>query len=866
MSKKQKRRSVRGGGRRGAPSPDAIERQARADLDAGRYRDAIGHLKELLKLEARADWQAALADAYAGRARELDAKGMLKEALVMWENRAALGVGTSGAMVPDQARLLLRLGRIEPVLAAFAADDRLAAADRDRLRPVLAARLLAGDARIAEGLPDDDPVRRHADAASAALGAYCRGDDAALQQALAAIPYRSPYRDWVQLLKSLQLAPARPAEALALLERIADDSAFAALKRAARLALLPESAFLDAAGKVGKGVLRFACALRGWPPERIVLHDELAQLGTAPNPKALLRLLHRHRADLGPAWARKQSLRLLSQEFPASLKWLAAVGADRTTGDEQRLLTARAAELDGDPWDLHEQWTLYARHLMVQRGAGQAASADDSGRKLRIALALRRCASSTSLLDDEPSPDPEDLDRLLAAQLEASLDWDPDDRNTYLRLIDYYRRGKLLKDARRIQDRAMRRWPRDMQVLGAALDTALGAGSFKKAAGLARQMLEVDPINTDVRERLVAAHLAHARKQVPKGRPDLARKELAQAAEWARGGQAQEQLEITAGLITLLEDRKAGAEALRDLLARLGGGLSAQLVLALAAEGIEIAPSKLLKQIDAPKARLQTQAELLAALSRLRTHLDRGGTVSRDVEAWLAPALKAAPWSSLSRGETETACDTLRRCGLQQARLRLARAALKRWDGAPVFELHAFEAKYPHGFDGRSSLDLYKLEDALERARDEGDTRTAQRIQELLRAESPFGGLPPFPFPSAPPSDLDLDEPGPAELDSIIALIRLIGIERAFELMGLPPELRRELKAMKRQLGEQAMTETLIEFLRRGADFGGAIPDLPFPLPPERGGGKTSRGGGRRRADEDDDDLDDDFGDQLSLF
>ncbi|CRI65228.1 hypothetical protein THIOKS12280014 [Thiocapsa sp. KS1] len=32
-----------------------------------------------------------LADAYAGRARQLGAKGMHKEALVMWENRAALG-------------------------------------------------------------------------------------------------------------------------------------------------------------------------------------------------------------------------------------------------------------------------------------------------------------------------------------------------------------------------------------------------------------------------------------------------------------------------------------------------------------------------------------------------------------------------------------------------------------------------------------------------------------------------------------------------------------------------------------------------------------------------------------------------------
>ena len=53
----------------------------------GRFREAVAHYKDLVKLEARREWLDGLAAAYQGRARELTAKGMLKEALAIWQNR-----------------------------------------------------------------------------------------------------------------------------------------------------------------------------------------------------------------------------------------------------------------------------------------------------------------------------------------------------------------------------------------------------------------------------------------------------------------------------------------------------------------------------------------------------------------------------------------------------------------------------------------------------------------------------------------------------------------------------------------------------------------------------------------------------------
>jgi tetratricopeptide (TPR) repeat protein len=855
MSKKQRRGAPRGAPRPTQLPPEALDRKAREDLTAGRHREAIAAFKQLLKLEPRPDWRAALADAYAGRARDLAAKGMLKEALVMWENRAGLGEGV--AFDPDHARLLLRLDQVEPVLALLADEGAVPAAERDRLRPLLAARCLAGDAVIAARLPADDPLIAHGEAARSALAAYCAGDDAALQTALAAIPFRSPYRDAVQILKALQRLPERPAEAAGLLARVGDDSAFARLKRAAELALVPEADFAEAVRGKGKATVRFACALRGWPDARIALLDELDRLGPTPRPEALLRLMQRNAQALGADWVRRRGLRLLIRDFPASLTWLKAMGARPASREETELVAAWSADERKDLWDQQERWEEYVGHLIA---ALNKATSQDPDQRLRIALALRRCDSAAEVLADaDPSDDPEDLDRLLAEQLEQSLSWDPDDRDTYLRLIGYYRRAKRLKDVRRLLDAAADRWPKDMQVLGAALDTALDAGSFKKATGIARRMLELDPINSGVRERLAESHLAHARKQFPKGRPDLARKELASAREWARTAHTREQIALTEGLAGLLETGEQAVPALRDLLDRLGGGLAILVAFALAGEAGRLSSPKLMKMLGLGQPAAPARDDLLATLARLRSHLDGGGRISRDVDGLLGKALPKAAWASLSRSETESACDTLRRCGLHPIRLRVARAALKRWHGAPLFELHAFEAKYPKGFFRCSDDDFARLETALERAREQGDTRIVLRIEEILADLDPFGM---GPMPIAPPRGTAPVPFEGKEVEVITALIRTLGLDGALKALQLPASMKRDLKDLERDFGADAVAETLVSFLKMMGDATGAG-GLPMPQPSPRGrGAPKAKVPKPRSADE----PDDPFPDQLDLF
>lgn len=808
MSKKPTRRTAPASHKRSTASPEALANQAQQDLAAGHFRDAIASFKQLIKVERQADWLAGLAAAYAGRAGELTAKGMLKEALVMWDNRALLDPAITFA--PKHAALLLRLNRLDPILDQLAKTDTMDPKTRERLRAMIAARVLVGDSALGDRLPVDDPVRRHAAPARAALSAYCDGDDEALAAALREIPFRSPYRDLAHILRALQRLPDDPAETAKLLGRIGEDSAFAPIKAAAELALLPESTFQQRLFEVDETPARFACVLRGWSHERIALFEELRRLGANPKPDALLRLMHRHRLQFGEDWTRRKSLRLLVRHYPGTLDLLQAVGAAPVSDEEEIFVHAWAMEQDAEARIVSECWEELADKMKLQLEQGSGRELD----KLRIALVLRRTDQVLNILrtDRDLSGMTSPVYKRVADQIEDSLSWDPHDRDAYLRLIGYYRNLGQAKDVRRLLDAASARWPNDMQVLQATMGAALDSGAFKKAAGLAHQILAIDPINSGVRDQLVQAHLAHARKQMIKERPDLARKELATASEWVRGEHLCEQLEILSGLNRLNEDQQAGSTALNAIVEQLGAGLTARVALALAGDLVKLSPAKLFKTLGLREAMIPTPADLRAALDRLRRHLDGGSKISGQLNSYLSKAFAKAPWTALTRSEMESACETLRRAQLTSIRQKAARAALKQWSGAPIFKLHAFESKYPHGCRDPYCKDAYDLEHAEERAYDEGDTRTALRIEEVLDAIAPFPvGRTPVVSSSMPPSDDILDSE--AEFAQVfVALINTVGLDSAMDTLKLPPDLRLLIKRMEREFGTEYMIESLADF------------------------------------------------------
>lgn len=818
-------------------SSEELASAAQRHLDDGRFREAISAFKDLLKRAPSARWREGLAAAYAGRAKQLAAKGLLKEALVMWENRQQLGDVAS--FDPEQIALLLRVGKIGQVMDLYRDQgDRLPAATLAELRSYLAAYWLSGHHEIAAKLPPEDPILVHGDAARDALAAYCQGDDKALSEALAAIPFRSPYRDLAQLLKAIQRIPGQPREAAAMVARCNVSAGFAPLRQAAELALAPEHELTTRLAETGETTRRVALGLRGWDEARQALWLELAKLGQDPNPFALLRLMYRHQKQLGEDWVRQQALRLLINDYPESLRWLAKCGAVGPTMAERGLIAAWHAESKGDLWDALDTWRHYAALL---REDGEPASGSDAG--LRLALVLRRPESRLGILKRaEEGRSSDELAVEVVAAVGESLRYDPDDRDSYLALIRQYLATKRHKDARRVLEQALERWPEDVRLLTAAMDVAIATNAFKKAAGLARRVLELDPINSGVRERLVAAHLAHARKQIRARRTDLARRELAQAGDWANKETLREQLELTAAFIELTEDQPSGITSLQGLARRLGGGLAGALAVTLEGAALGHKPNVLLKSLGLAATKTKQPSDIQAFFSKLRGHLDAGHKLPPDVAGYFEKPLKASGGVTLSFQEAHSACETLRRAGLDGAREAFAKAALKRWRGAPIFELHAFEATYRGNYRNVSQQALLRLDAAIIRAMDEGDRRTAHRLRDLLMEadEARFGAMIAPPGPS-------LGEDADSDLEILRALVNVIGLDALLDTMPLSKQEKAQFKEMEREIGRDKLLELIISMKEDALDddaddpFGDSDPWPPFPFPKAApGGGKTT--------------------------
>jgi hypothetical protein len=147
--------------------------------------------------------------------------------------------------------------------------------------------------------------------------------------------------------------------------------------------------------------------------------------------------------------------------------------------------------------------------------------------------------------NDEESGDEEASIDYLAHSLRA----DPDHLPTVLKLIGLYRTHGQDKDWHRLAEDSAQRFPRESAILLQSVDSAIARKAYKKAAGFARRVLALDPINQEARQRMVELQISHARRQARSKRADLAWKELADAAKWERSDAASARLRVNQGLV-----------------------------------------------------------------------------------------------------------------------------------------------------------------------------------------------------------------------------------------------------------------------------------------------------------------------------
>lgn len=761
--------------------------QASAALGASRFREAIVLYKELIKRERMPAWVDGLASCYAGRAEELASKGMFKEALVLWRNRSQL----CGKLLAGETYFswLLQAGE-KGELFRLLADKTLPDATRNQLEMSLAAIMLS-----AEPLPDvpaDSALLRHRTLVLEALAAYHRGDFAALEELLRAIPARSPYRDLKPILKGLALLHTDVDAAQAAMARLPSNGPFERLAAVLRASVQPD--WLTALSGLDEDSRQLVLDIKGCPDKLRPLLLELARLGEAPAAVTLLELLLRHRRAIPEEKFSELSRRLL-QHLGKRLTSHAEYG--KLSGEDKLHVLALAHELQGELERARTEWKKLADLLRAQ-----------PEKRLRAALIWRHV---TDLCDREG------VDCTTSACLIKSLELDPEDRESYLKLIRRLRTGNDLTQARAYLDRAQTHFPRDAALLLEAVEVALASKAFKKAVGLAKKVLELDPINPQVRGLIGRSLLSHARRQIKARNHAAANKELAAAQEWLRAPTELATLKLLRALASEGEPLEVNAR-LREAMTDFGGSLMGAFHLLLEAAELGLDSKAMLKRSGFDAQAKAAPAEVTALAHGLNAAKGKESKL-RDALAHLRAPMKRAAMEKFSEADHLLVCEALQRIGENELAVAYSEAALKHWPGRPVFVYIRAISRYGKDHYGIPQHEMSALNMAAEEARKQGDQRTAARIRMLVA--SSMDDLPdddPFsPFDAIP------DNPR-----VIFELLLAMQGEKAFLDMVRKAIGNQEFAELKNQFGgnQKAFIQKLIDMM---ADMGATPFDLPHP-------------------------------------
>lgn len=687
-----------------AKDSDSLAMDAEAALGALRYRDATEFYKELVKRESKPTWVDGLAASYAGRAHELAAKGMIKEALVLWRNRAQLC--DKPLVEGDYLVWLLQAGEREEMLRLLP-DKSLPEAMRFDLETHLAALTLASPNDTPPGLPPDCALLRHRPFAQAAVTAYCQGDLVAMEAQLQAIPFRSPYRDLKSVLKALALLQSDVGAAREAIARLPSGGAFGRLAAVARAAALPDDGWLAALRDLDEDGRQLLLDIKGCPSALRLFLSELAKLGDAPAPGALFDLLMRFRRVIPEEALDSFLLRLL----PHLGKRLERLSEFRKLPEEKRLhVLALDEELRGDKLSAIDYWDKLVESLRKK-----------PDQKLRAALVLRHVAALAHRSRDNIRSKSKSF-----RYIQESLELDPDDRNSHLTVISALRGGNELTQARSYLDRALVRFPKDAGMLLEAVEVALAGKSFKKAVGLAKQVLELDPINPKVRGLIGQALFSHARKQIKAHNFAAAHKELDAAEEWLRSPTERATLKLL---------REFAAEGdgtlLREAIAEFGGSLVGAFHLFLEAGRVGRDIKPLLPNVGNNPAETPS-AEAVVALAHVLNAMPGGKKATGAALAPLRTSLKRAAKIKFSEADHLLVCEVLQRCEEKELLIDYTKAALKRWPNRPVFVYLNVVARHGSEVDRIPYKDQDALYQAAVDAQRQGDQRTSTRIHMLL--------------------------------------------------------------------------------------------------------------------------------------
>jgi tetratricopeptide (TPR) repeat protein len=530
-------------------SLDSLLAEATQHLQARRFKEAIRYYKEVRKRSLDNDSQARLEQAYQGRARELAAKRMHPEAVVIWE-QMELSCGR-----PADASFyvweLIQVDNGAKAVAVYLAErERQKTTGRNAwpgsdLDALMAMFVILDDPAIVRFIPAESPLmqqRPHIETALDALADPSAEGRTRLREALRRIGFNSPYRDWRQLILGLsEAAGGDRLKAADCFRKIAPESLLSPLTTVLTLFMSeppPETLLANVAAlpPFQFDLLNFFLDAAG---EQLLLLKKIIQLAGQADRKKILRELRSDTAQL-PTSLQARLYRKCLPIFPPALLPEYEKQCGPLSEFEKAWLTAR--HYQQQPQSLRKANEFWARCLkIVEEAKLELPPLFEANRPKIAALLLTQMARNERETEERkcqcrcPACQQKTLYsrgyRRCLHLFTESLKYDPTDEQIYDEIIGYYQMTNDLVGQAKWIDKKIEQFSDHINALLAGAHVALARDVLQKAIRYLNRILEIEPLNKDAHRLLMDVYLNSARKRLLENKFRMVRLDFKKALE-----------------------------------------------------------------------------------------------------------------------------------------------------------------------------------------------------------------------------------------------------------------------------------------------------------------------------------------------
>jgi hypothetical protein len=695
----------------GAPG-DSPENKALSLMNSGKYKEAIGRYKKLLHDTDNSTWRRQLAYCYLQRALAFATKGMPKEALVLWENHSQHTQPPYEAF-DHYVTWLLQTNNQTRIQACL---GQLSAQQLDKQYPALAAILgllmMTDYPEFAQALPQDSALIAHFKVVQAALQAYQDNDLEAVNTLLKQLPYRSAFRDFRTLLNAAISASISTAQASSLLAKIPADSAYSQTARQLLAITCSGSALVQEVEPFNHRQRRIIGEIKGLNKKQIEFIEQLNKQKDRLTDKAKFNLTIRYQSLCGSEIAQIFCHGMLTS-YPAGRRDFNKNFGPLSEFEENRL-KALTYEHKGEWYDVDYYWKQCVQAL-IREGAGNA---------LKIALIFRHIAAQQG--DSERN-------QLLI----ESLEYDPQDRDSYLQILHYYSQQQETADNyNHWLSKTLKEFPQDIDVLTLAIQSATRNKAYKKATQYALKILKLDPLNTSAKHVLFSSHLANVRRLIQGKKFHLVENEIHQAEDLNIGKAYIFQTQLMRGLYCFSgQDKKDGLQQISESLSKFNmDPVNAHFQVAMEALLTGLPVSTILRELPPARNHLLSEPELMRFIQRLKQYALE--EVNQEQLHKAVEKVKFALKKSLQQQDYDeklwlTFCETLDNIKHFELLRHCAKLAQTKWK-KPIWVYYRIYSDANGNPEQCTFRDFLRLEKIQEKASQENDHRAMVLIDKFL--------------------------------------------------------------------------------------------------------------------------------------